>query len=215
MFITESNLAPELNETMADIFSALWLADSVGSFLEAGGDAYYHSPIQPEPLRSGCRSWSTFGNFVADRDLNVKAHTAQYFASRMLNLEWVKHGAGEHRIFPVSTDLTDAAGNKLITAYAAKRPDGEWALLVVNRDQLNPHSIKIASGTQGPPKPGFFSGTVHIASFGSEQYVWRPDGANSHPDPNLPPVVSEVSGGADASFTLPKASITVLRGKRE
>ncbi|HEV2378410.1 MAG TPA: hypothetical protein VG206_01290 [Terriglobia bacterium] len=39
--------------------------------------------------------------------------------------------------------------------------------------------------------------------------------ADSHADPDGPPVGSAVSGGPDATFTLPKASITVLRGKVE
>lgn len=49
-------------------------------------------------------------------------------------------------------------------------------------------------------------------SFGSEQYVWINDGPNSHPDPDHPPVAT-VLQGALATFTLPKASITVLRGR--
>ena len=98
---------------MTDIFAALWLGDSVGSFLTFGGDIYYHSPIQPEPIRSGCRGWSTYGNFVADENLNIRAHTSQYHASRMINLEWVKHGAGPHKLFSASTDLKDGAGHVL------------------------------------------------------------------------------------------------------
>ena len=52
-----------------------------------------------------------------------------------------------------------------------------------------------------------------MTTFGSEQYVWREDGPNSHADPDGPPVGTTVSGGINAVFTLPKASITVLRGK--
>ena len=55
MMNTESNVTYGNAQQMADIFSALWLADSVGAFLTAGGAVYYHSPIQPEPLSSGCR----------------------------------------------------------------------------------------------------------------------------------------------------------------
>src|SRR5262249_35835494 len=58
---TESNITWDLSEYMTEPLSALWLADSVGSFLTyAGpGGVYYHSPIQPEPLREGCRGYST------------------------------------------------------------------------------------------------------------------------------------------------------------
>src|SRR5262249_30263502 len=53
---TESNISWELTDPMQDVFSALWLADSVGAFLTRGGAVYYHSPIQPETLRPGCRA---------------------------------------------------------------------------------------------------------------------------------------------------------------
>ena len=71
---TESNVSWGLTQPMTDIFAALWLGDSVGSFLTFGGDIYYHSPIQPEPIRSGCRGWSTYGNFVAD-EISIFAPT--------------------------------------------------------------------------------------------------------------------------------------------
>jgi len=71
---------------MTDIFAALWLADNAGAFLANGGAAFYHSPIQPEPLRPGCHGWSTYGNFVANEKLEVLQHTSQYFASQMINL---------------------------------------------------------------------------------------------------------------------------------
>jgi NedA-like, galactose-binding domain len=213
MMITESNLSWGLTEPMVDIFAALWLADNTGAFLNSGGAAFYHSPIQPEPLRPGCRGWATFGNFVADRDLTIKQHTAQYFASRLINLDWVKHGAGEHRMFPASCDLTDDAGHRLITVYALHRPDGLWSLLLVNRDPSNAHAIQILFDNSAANTQEYFSGTVTQVTFGSAQYVWHPDGANSHADPDGPPATSTVPAGREATFTLPEASITVLRGE--
>jgi len=52
-----------------------------------------------------------------------------------------------------------------------------------------------------------------MTTFGSEQYVWHSTGPDSHADPDEPPRQMLVAGGADAQYTLPKASITVLRGK--
>ena len=209
---TESNLSWGLTQPMTDIFAALWLADSVGAFLTFGGDVYYHSPIQPEPLRSGCRGWSSFGSFVADQNLNVHGHTSQYYASRLVNLEWVKHGTGEHTLYEGSSNLTDEAGHALITVYPVLRPDGDWSLMLVNKDQTNAHSVRIAfdNGTRTTQS---FSGAVTTVTFGSEQYVWHSDGANSHADPETAPVSRPVSGSPEATFTLPRASVTVLRGK--
>jgi hypothetical protein len=58
-----------------------------------------------------------------------------------------------------------------------------------------------------------FSGPVTVVSFGSEQYVWIDDGPNSYADPDHPPATSTVVATSGTTFTLPKASITVVRGK--
>jgi hypothetical protein len=206
LFNTESNLAPALSAEMTDTFSALWLADSVGSFLNAGGAAYYHSPIQPEPLRPGCRGWSTYGNFVADEALEVHGYTAQYFAGQLINLEWVRHRAGMHRLYAATCDLKDAAAHVLVTAYAVHRPDGEWAVLAINKDQSNAHAVRVTFAGNRT-----FSGNTVVASFGTEQYVWHAAEQGSHAAPAGPILrrVVEAGGG----LLLPKASVTVLRGK--
>jgi len=209
---TESNLSWALTQPMADVFAGLWLADSVGSFLTFGGDAYYHSPIQPETLRPGCRGWSTYGDFVADQNLDIHGHTAQYYASRLINLEWVAHDRGEHRLYRGSSDLTDEAGHALITVYPVKRPDGDWSLLVINKDQSNPHTVQIQFAVDDL-RDQVFAGPVTMVTFGSEQYAWHSDGIHSHADPENSPVTRTLSGGSSASFILPPASVTVLRGQ--
>ncbi|MGC2815171.1 MAG: discoidin domain-containing protein [Candidatus Acidiferrum sp.] len=215
LMITESNLSWALTEPMADLFGGLWLADNAGSFLANGGSAFYHSPIQPEPLRSGCRGFSTFGNFVADDKLDVSQHTAQYFASQMINLEWVKHGAGVHQLFPAESDVKDDARHTLVTAYAVKKPDGEWSLMLVNKDPSNAHTVKIEFADATTNRAQQFSGQVTRVTFGADQYVWHPEGAKSHADPDGPPAASTLNAQPGGSFTLPRASITILRGKIE
>jgi hypothetical protein len=210
---TESNLSWGLTEEMTDIFSALWLGDSVGSFLTLGGDIYYHSPIQPEPLRPSCNGWSTYGNFVADENLIIRAHTAQYHASRMINLEWVRHGAGAHQLFAASTDANskDGAGHTLITAYPVQLPDGTWSVMVINKDPSNAHTVRLVF--ENGSEQDAFSGPITMVTFGADQYVWHSNGPNSHADPNLPPATSTLSSTNDSAFTLPKASMTVFRGR--
>jgi hypothetical protein len=208
---TESNVTYGNAEEMVDIFAALWLADSVGAFLTAGGAVYYHSPIQPEPLRSGCRGFGTYGNYVADENLKIKTFTAQYHASRMINLEWVQHRAGVHKLYPAACDLKDEAGHTLITAYAVTRPDGEWSVMLINKDQSNVHEVRIAFDDSNSAHKSF-AGPVAMVTFGSEQYMWKSEGPNGHPEPNDPPVMRTLPANTSA-VTLPKASVTVLRGK--
>jgi len=214
LMITESNISWALTDPMQDTFAALWLAESVGSFLANGGAAYYHSPIQPEPLRSGCGGYSTYGNFVADEKLNVLQHTSQYFASQLINLDWVKHGAGAHQLYPAQADLKDDAGHELITAYPVKRPDGTWSVMVVNKDPSQVRTVKIEFANSGNGGAvGHFAGTVSTVTFGAEQYVWHPDGAKSHADPDGPAARTTKSLKAGDAVTLPRASVTIVSGR--
>jgi hypothetical protein len=211
---TESNVSWSLTDPMQDLFAGLWLADSVGAFLTYGGPGavYYHSPIQPEPLRPGCHAWSTYGNFVADEKLKIRQHTAQYFASQLLNLDWVKHGAGTHQLYSAKVDLQDEAGHTLITAYAAKRPDGEWSLLLINKDPSNAHEVTIQF-KDGDKEALRFTGNVKQVTFGAAEYVWHPAGPASNADPAGPAKTSQWAWKAGQKVLLPKASVNVLTGK--
>jgi hypothetical protein len=213
LMVTENHLAAGLTGPMTTIFAALWLADNVGSFFEGGGAAFYHSPIQPQGIQKTCLGWSSWSNFVSDETYEIKGYTSPYFAAHMINQEWVQHRSGMHRMVPSNTDIKDAEGNVLVTSYAVYRPDGNWSLMLVNRDETTPHSVKVRFEDAANKHATAFSGAVTYVTFGSEQYVWINDGPNSHADPDHPPVASTVAAGAQTVFMLPASSITVLRGK--
>ena len=156
--------------------------------------------------------WASWSNFVADENYNIKGYTSPYYAARMINVEWVQHRSGVHRMFSSTTDIKDDAGNALVTSYAVPRPDGNWSLMLVNCDENNPHPVRIAF-TGADDRQISFSGPVTFVTFGTEQYVWMNDGPNSHPDPDNPPAAKTISATAETVFTLPKASVSVLRGK--
>jgi hypothetical protein len=212
---TESNISWALTDPMQDLFASLWLADSLGAFLTYGGPGavYYHSPIQPEPLRSGCHAWSTYGNFVANERLEIRQHTAQYYASQLLNLDWVKHGAGVHQLYPAKANLQDEAGHMLITAYAAKRPDGACSLLLINKDPSNAHEVTVQfsdGDTEGAQR---FMGSVKLVTFGAAEYQWHPSGPTSYAEPAGPAKSSQFLWNEGQTVLLPKASVNVLTGK--
>ncbi|PYV55523.1 MAG: glycosyl hydrolase family 5 [Acidobacteria bacterium] len=211
LMVTESHLAAELTGPMSTIFAGLWLADSIGAFFEGGGAAYYHSPVQPQGLQNSCQGWASWSNFVSNSNYDINGYTSLYYAAQLINREWAQHRSGVHRMFPVDVDLKDSGGNQLVTAYALKRPDGAWSLMLVNRDQSSAHSVKVVFANG--PRQAQFSGTVRVVSFGSEQYQWKNDELNSHADPDGPPVAADVDAKASGSFELPKASVTILRGK--
>jgi len=211
--VTENHLAAELTGPMTTIFAALWLADNVGSFFESGGAAFYHSPIQPQGVNNSCLGWASWSNFVSDEQYAIKGYTSPYFAAHMINLEWVQHRSGRHVMFPATAGLRDGEGNVLVTAYAVLRPDGNWSLLFVNRDESNSHTIRVSFEDSKSKRASSFSGPVAFVTFGSEQYVWINDGPNSRAEPDGPIRATTVEANSATTYTLPKASITVLRGK--
>jgi hypothetical protein len=215
LMVTESSISWRLTGPMSQIFGALWLSDSIGAFFEAGGAAYYHSPIQPQRVRSTCLGPATWSNFVTDEDLNIKGYTSFYYAAHMINQEWVAHRSGVHHMYPSSTNIKDNEGFVLVTSYAVHRPDGNWSLLLVNRDETHAHTVRVLFENSQSGRSESFTGPVREVSFGSEEYVWKDAGTKSYADPDGPPVGKTVAGGPQATFTLPKASVTVLRGRIE
>jgi len=214
LMITEDHLAASLTGPMTTIFAALWLADNVGAFFEAGGALFTHSPIQPQGIQKTCLGWASWSNFVTDNEISqIRGYTSPYYAARMINQEWVQHRSGVHHMFPSSTDIKDSQGNLLVTSYAVYRPDGNWSLMLVNRDETTAHSVRVVFDDAKTRQTVSFSGPVTLVTFGSEQYVWNNDGLNSRADPDNPPVASTTRGDTGSVFNLPKASITVLRSK--
>ena len=110
-------------------------------------------------------------------------------------------------------DLQDEAKHDLITAYAVKRPDGEWSLLIINKDPSNAHEARIAFEDEGKETAARFAGAVKMVTFGVAEYVWHPSGATSHADPDGPAKRSTVEWKDGQKVMLPKASLTVLTGK--
>ncbi|HTW94900.1 MAG TPA: discoidin domain-containing protein [Tepidisphaeraceae bacterium] len=214
LMITESSMAADLIGSMSRIESATWLCDSVGSFFASGGTAYFHSPIQPQGIsaRSGGTGSASWSNFILDRQHRIRGYTAFYWAARMINFEWAPHHAGTDRMFPSSVHVKDADGNDLVTSYALQWRDGQWAVMLVNRDRDQPHAIRI-NFAEAAGQPQHFISPVRYVTFGSDQYVWQDHGVNSFASPDGPPLVKTVPGGADASYILPRASITIIRGK--
>lgn len=214
-FITESNISWQAGEEFPDIFGALWLADYVGAYLTSGGKAVYYFHYLPLGIRPQlCNSSpGTFGLFTTDKNLNVKQPLSQFFASQLINLEWMEPGDGAHKLFPAASDIQDGVGDVLVAAYAALRPDGRWSLLIVNKDQENAHVVRIEFQDAAKHSAAHFAGPVDVITFGSAQYQWHPDVNGGSANPDGPAARSTVNASGDTEFTLPKASVSVLRGR--
>jgi hypothetical protein len=137
-------------------------------------------------------------------------------------------------VFNAKSDLEDGADHQLVTSYAVKRPDGNWAVMAVNRDQSNAHKVRImfdgSSSEESSGAENSFVGPVEILTFGSRQYQWHPaqmrfmahaeesgkptivPTSKGWADPDGPIAANKLTATKDTIFDLPAASVTVIRG---
>lgn len=209
--ITEYNLAFDQSVRYMQTYAALWHSDFVGSFVTVGGKATYFYQYEPLPMYHGCGGWGTFGMFNVDNDYNIKQNAAEYFSSQILTQEWAEPVDALHTVYPARSDIADDRGNVLVTAYALNRPDGQWAVLLVNKDQHNSHPVLLRFDDAGTGAH-YFQNAVTEISFGADEYFWHANGANGYANPDGPVATSTEGGGKGTQYVLPKASVTVLRG---
>ena len=226
-FMTEGN---DLRDGgVGTVKAGLWLADYVGSMMTAGaGGTYYFHYMAAQDRGAG-------GFLPIDESNHVTSYTPQYLATQVITKEWVQPVDAIHKLFKVASDVKDKDGHTLVTAYAVERPDGQWSVMLVNKDRDNDHSVKVTFADPVTKRDRFFSGTVNRVVFGPAEYQWHPDpvppggkplaaeqgpgirrsqGRAGHADPDGPPSKSAVTAtGAETLYQLPKASIIVLRGK--
>ena len=171
---------------------AIWECDAFGTFFEQGGTAFYRPAINngtggPYGSEGGPNGGGAYGT----------PEYTPFTSAHIINLEWLEHGAGANQIFPASTDLLDAAGHKVITSYAVRRPDGNWSLMLINHDLHAAHQIHLVIDDANQVQHSF-AGPVALV-----QYCNTPSENKN----------TTVTPSVDGMYTLPIGSITVIRGK--
>jgi hypothetical protein len=202
-------------EASVDIFGALWLADSFGGFLSAGGKSthYYHDLSYSPPHPACTNSWGTYHLFMVNDQYEIEQPTAQFFATQLITQEWAEPKDAEHQQYLASSDVKDSQGHTLVTAYALHRPDGQWSLMLINKDRDHPHQVRITFHDGDHGADSTFVAPVAMITFGKEQYQWHPARKKGHADPDGPAVTSQLDGKKNAFYNLPAASLTVFRGQ--
>ena len=198
ILVTESNFAADGGPQPQQIAGALWLGDYMGSALSDGISyaTYYQAEAEPLRLNHQCGTWGSYGMFLTGDDFAIHARAASFYAAQMLTREWLVPGEGTQTIFPASTGLGDRA---TVTAYAARRTDGTWSVLIDNKDFVaRPVRIDIGSKT---------AYLVRAATFGDAQYSWSAFDRDAVPAPNAGIVHSTASG---TTYRVPARSLTVL-----
>jgi F5/8 type C domain len=205
---TENNFSPDGTGASQRIYGALWTGDFIGASLASGIAYATYYQAEPEPLgyERRCRAWGAYNPYLVDRSFAVRARGAAYYALRLLTQEWTLPGNAAHGVYPVANSLGSA--KPLVTAYALRRPDASWSVLVVNKDP-RPRQVRIRFS--GRAETLGFAGTVAVATFGQNQYAWGGNGPTDVPNPDRGIERSTVAAG-NSVFTIAPRSLTVLRG---
>ena len=200
MFMTEDNFANDGGPVPKQLAGALWMADWIGSSLADGvaGVNYYKYEVEPTERKRECNKYGSYGVFIVDDNFRILAKAAQFYATRMLTHEWFAFGDTPQGIYPSSTDL----GSRDLTSYVVKRPDGTWAIMLVNKAPAA-YDVRVSLGG------AHFSGPVMTATFGTKQYYWSGDKL-APPERDLGIAYGSAAGPI---YEIPAESITILRGK--
>lgn len=195
-----------------DIEGALFNADTVGVFLTQGGAKAYLYGYEPNYLQNELKcSWGNLMMLQLNPKNDELNRLSGYYAAQLITKEWMQPTNEMHDIFPVIIKQKAQSSLPAVTAYAVRRPDKQWALLVINKDPKRASRLDVEFKIPGAQEPERFVGQVEIVQFSRQQYAWRDDGPKGHPIRSLPP--SHFTREASSLYELPPYSVTVLRGR--
>ncbi len=191
--------------SQVDRAGALLNAETIGTFLAAGGSAAFLYGTEPAPLEMDpvhgvrCGSWGNNTMFVTDAQRRIRGAGSTHAGARMLTTEWADSTGGMHEMFATSAPAP-------VSAYTLRRPDGRWSVLLINKDSSRSASVQLhfASGAA-------MRAPLEIVQWGDAQYHWHADGPRGHAAPNAAP---RTTLRRDiAPVVLPPYSLTVVREK--
>lgn len=199
--ITEYGFSAFAGQPMVELPGALLNADVVGQFVSAGGKAAFlfgYPASTPTNQHLSCAGYGDMMLHEADENGDAKWPMPLYWGARLLTQAWAEPGHGVHRIYAAKSTVSGQA----VTAYAIRRPDHRWAVMLVNRDGEQAHAVTL----KGPMR-----GRVMVWQYSPAQYTWQANKEQGHPSKDEPPVRSTAKAGD--VFILPAFSLTVIRGR--
>ena len=195
-----------------DMQGALFTADAVGTFLNLGGAKAYLYGYEPNFLQDELKcSWGNLMMLQLNPKNGELNRLSAYYAAQLITKEWMQPTNETQEIFPVAIKQKNLASSRIITVYAVRRPDKQWALLAINKHPNRAAQLNVQFDIPGAQQPVSFVGPIELIQFSRQQYAWHADGPNGHPIRSLPP--ARFSREASSTYELPPYSLTVLRGK--
>jgi hypothetical protein len=212
LVISEYGFSAYSGRVMSQIPAALLNADIVGRFMASGGKQAFlfgYTPNQPINQHQACAGFGNMMTWQTDASGAARWPSPTFQSAWLLTNAWSQPGHGEHQVWAAASTARDTKGRAPVSAYAVKRPDGQWALMLVNRDPSTAHVASLAFKDAAGHERGF-AGPVTVWRYDRSRYVWKDAGEHSRPVKDLPPPRLRQDGMK--AVTLPPWSLTVVRG---
>jgi hypothetical protein len=212
LMITEYGYSAFACRPEVDLGGALLNTEFVCQFLSLKGAAAFLYGYEPGNLANDWgNSWGNNMIFLLGEKGGIRAPTATYHSARLLACEWAHPGGGAHTLYPAAAQTRGAAA-PLVAAYPVLRPDGRWAVMLINKDPAKAFrvSLDFLKGTAPVSNP--FAAPFEKLTFSSRQYEWKDLGAKGYPvrsEPAAREVVTPKTPGM--AVIIPPWSLTVLR----
>ena len=210
--ITEYGYSAFAGQSEMEMPGGLLNAEIAAQFLSLGGTSAYLYGYEPdEPIREkdGCDTWGNLTLLLSKSHRQSLRPLPTFYAAQLLTQQWAILGSSApHAAYRATSNIHNRLGLPLVTAYALHRPDGQWSVLLLNKDPKGEHKVSLCFSTPKSKAITFQPG-ADLYQYGPAQYQWHPNKALGFTSPNLPPVHSRLGGSV---VTLPAYSISVIRG---
>ena len=211
VFLTEYGFSAFAGRSMVEVPSALLNADIVGQFLSHGGTTAFYYGSEPASPIDPLHECAGFGNMMLyeqDASGDARWPMPAFFGAQLLTQKWAQPVNAEHRIFPTTSNVVDRSGREMVSAYTVLRPDGMWAIMLINKDPANGYAVRVEF--RGDGSTSVLRGPLAIDQYSTANYSWHPDGPNGYPTRSDPPQFFTQTA---MPVILPPYSLTVVRGE--
>ena len=206
--ISEYGFSAYSGRAMAELPSALLMANIIGQFLDEGGSVAYlygYGPNVPVNQHMACAGYGNMMLHMADRAGQATVPMPAFHAARMISQDWLMPSGGTHLMLASAVSGVDG---EWLRSHAVRRPDGRLGILLINRSPTTAYSLAI--GTRNAAgELATLRGPAALVEFGPAQYGWVDDGPRSHPARSDPPARSLIPGG-ELRISLPPQTLAVV-----
>ncbi len=196
--ITEYGYSAFAGEDDMDWPGALLDAEIPALFLSLGGsgaDFYGYEPAPPMQESADCQTWGNLALLLSGRSHRLRQPLAAYYAARLVTQDWAQPQTNLPQL--IYRAVFRSPVPIPVTAYALHRPDGLWALLLLNKDPKRICRVSV---------PNF--APLTLVQYSAEEYRWHPSGVNGFAFPDLPPRRRTLKRN---TLDLPPFSLSVLK----